>query len=63
MIKTWREAYEVPNSAEEAKRYDEEPVSGPDIQINDKKKLPTSGIRIEVDDKKMWRDAYAKEVL
>jgi len=23
------------NSAEEAKRYDEEPVSGPDIQIND----------------------------
>ena len=29
MIKTWREAYEVPNSAEEAKRYDEEPVSGP----------------------------------
>ena len=52
MIKTWREAYEVPNSAEEAKRYDEEPVSGPDIQINDKK-LPASGIRIEVDDNKM----------
>ena len=42
MIKTWREAYEVPNSAEEAKRYDEEPVSGPDIQINDKK---IAGIR------------------
>ena len=52
MIKTWREAYEVPNSAEEAKRMMRSQSQALTYRSMIKK-LPASGIRIEVDDKKM----------